>query len=369
MMQVAFRADASYEIGTGHVMRCLTLADKLSQYGVQSHFICRAHEGNLIDLVNKRGYKVSILPKLNPGRDLIVSDLVHGHWLGADWLTDAQQSRSAMVGEFIDWIIVDHYALDYRWESYLRKNCKSMMIIDDLEDRIHTCEVLLDQNQITELHRRYKGRTSIGATHLLGPKYALLHPNYSNLHLKAKPRKSPVKNIFVYYGGVDHHNLTEMTIAAFLKIKSIDLTMDVIVSKTNTHIKSILKSVNQCTKIKIHHSLPTLAEIILKADLAVAAGGSNTWERCCLGLPSLTISVAQNQIKMCNELHKQGLIKHLGFFENISVDSIAEAIKKELNSQALEGWSIHCLDQLDGRGAERVAEVLVKGADYVSTKK
>ena len=132
-MRIAFRTDVSLQIGTGHVMRCLTLADALREQGAQCHFICRAHEGHLIDLIAERGYQVDALPKPDGEMSSTVDDLAHASWLGVEWSTDAQQTQQFFANTKFDWLIVDHYALDHRWESVLRSVCNRIMVIDMLK--------------------------------------------------------------------------------------------------------------------------------------------------------------------------------------------------------------------------------------------
>lgn len=157
-MRMAFRTDASSRIGTGHVMRCLTLADALREQGSECQFVCREHEGHLIGHIRSRGYKAHALPRSSANTSF-ESDLAHASWLDVDWQTDADQTQEALGSEAVDWLIVDHYALDQRWESALRSSCKRIMVIDDLADRQHDCDLLLDQNYGSSAER-YHGLVS-----------------------------------------------------------------------------------------------------------------------------------------------------------------------------------------------------------------
>jgi len=141
--KIAFRVDASLKIGTGHVMRCLTLAEALRDRGCESTFICREHPGNLIDLISERGFTALGLPAVDVAQDLGLELNLppHAAWLGADWRTDATQTRKAIGDVTADWLVIDHYAIDERWERKLRPACRRLMVIDDLADRNHdsTC--------------------------------------------------------------------------------------------------------------------------------------------------------------------------------------------------------------------------------------
>lgn len=148
-MRVAFRVDFSLDIGTGHVMRCLTLAEALRNDGMGSRFLSRRHPGHLIETIRGRGFPVEVLLDLTAAQEAtfpVELRPVHAAWLGTDWASDARQSRAVLAGSAVDWLIVDHYALDARWERGLRGCCRRLMIIDDLADREHDCDLLLDQN-------------------------------------------------------------------------------------------------------------------------------------------------------------------------------------------------------------------------------
>jgi len=142
--EISFRVDASLQIGTGHVMRCLTLADALKAAGASCRFICREHPGHLLGLIRQRGHAAIALPEivvdLSPAAREHPFQPAHADWLGADWPTDAGQTQMALQGLVSDWLIVDHYALDARWESAVKTKYRKLMVIDDLADREHICD-------------------------------------------------------------------------------------------------------------------------------------------------------------------------------------------------------------------------------------
>ena len=195
-MKFIFRTDASLEIGTGHVMRCLTLANKLKDKGGQIQFLCRLHCGNLIEVIQKSGFEVLVLSsksKMVQKSGFTVSQDIsnYAHWLGCSWQTDARQSL-ALIKEYVDWIIVDHYGLDHRWETALRKKCHKIMCIDDLANRIHNCDLLLDQN-LGRTTNDYKSLVPIHSIQILGPHYALLRPEFSKWRNISLERRQDAK--------------------------------------------------------------------------------------------------------------------------------------------------------------------------------
>src|SRR5690554_2348469 len=127
MQSVAFRADASELIGTGHVMRCLTLADVLLSKGTRSVFICREHPGHLGHTIRERGHALCLLPLDDEGR---FSSRGYTAWLGTSQERDAAVCRPLLERLRPDWLVADHYALDHRWESALCDHSRKLLVID-----------------------------------------------------------------------------------------------------------------------------------------------------------------------------------------------------------------------------------------------
>jgi len=204
-LKILIRTDSSVQIGTGHVMRCLTLADELRERGAEIVFVCRDFAGNLC------GYTEG--------------NLKHAAWLGADWQTDARQVEE-IIKDFNthpDWLVVDHYALDERWERYLRSYVKKIMVIDDLADRPHDCDLLLDQNFYENLESRYDGLAPSGCKKLLGPKYALLRPEFREERKNLRKRDGYVKRIMIFFGGSDPTNETTKALEAVRMLNRPDI--------------------------------------------------------------------------------------------------------------------------------------------------
>ena len=198
-VSVVFRVDASLQMGTGHVMRCLTLADALKIKGAVCHFICREQLGDLITRTRERGYQVHTLPVEN----VVVSEVddeetydnnkpAHSHWLGTRWKTDAELTSVILENLRPDWLVVDHYALDAHWESEVRKNCKKLMVIDDLADRMHDCDLLLDQT-FGRIEDTYKPWVPQQCKLLTGSKYSLLRPEFAALRQFSLQRRENPK--------------------------------------------------------------------------------------------------------------------------------------------------------------------------------
>jgi UDP-2,4-diacetamido-2,4,6-trideoxy-beta-L-altropyranose hydrolase len=313
MTEIAFRVDASLEIGMGHVMRCLTLADALHERGASCSFVCRPHHGHLLEKIDQRGHRAVALPELQERTEPMLNCTVHAHWLGADWTTDAQDTQQALIalagGQPVDWLVVDHYALDARWEEALRAQSRRIMVIDDLADRPHACDLLLDQTFGREA-ADYVPLAPEGCTLLCGSQYALLRPEFAALREYSLGRRAqPVlKELLITMGGVDKDNVTGAVLRA-LKSSSLpeDCRVTVVMGQTAPWLKDVQdlsREMPRPTQVLV--GVDNMAQLMADSDLAIGAAGATSWERCCLGLPSIMLVVASNQKKVAKGLEDAG---------------------------------------------------------------
>jgi len=298
--------------------------------------------------------------QLVDARDVPV--LAHADWLESDWQVDAQQTVEALEEVVVDWLVVDHYALDRRWEARLRLNANKIMVIDDLADRAHDCDLLLDQNLVLGSRLRYAALVPSACECMLGPRYALLQPEYAELRPRAGRRDVAVRRILVFFGGSDQHNLTGLVISAFLALQRDSIAMDVVINSQSPHAVAIQELAHRYSYITIHHTLPSLAPLMLKADLAIGAGGVAAWERCCLGLPSLVVATGENQLPSCEALDHAGLIHYLGVKDDLTFDRLCVSMQALLDCADKRRRTFESGPELvDGRGADRVVERLLTG--------
>jgi UDP-2,4-diacetamido-2,4,6-trideoxy-beta-L-altropyranose hydrolase len=304
-MHFAIRVDASNQMGSGHVMRCLTLAEALRADGAQCHFISRAHTGHLLELIRQRGFAVTALPvelPPPPANWQVASkrpkEPVHAPWLGCDWQTDAEQTRAVLAKLQPDWLVVDHYALDQRWETALRPHYQKLMVIDDLADRPHQCDLLLDQN-LGRQPQDYANLVPAQCKVLTGPQYALLRPEFAALRAYSlQRRQQPVlKQVLITMGGVDQSNATGQVLQA---LKGCTLPQDCRISVVMglqapwlQQVRAQAQDMHWPTEVLVNIS--DMAQRMADSDLAIGAAGSTSWERCCLGLPTLMVVLADNQ--------------------------------------------------------------------------
>lgn len=359
-MKVVFRVDASIEIGSGHVIRCLALARPLRELGAEIFFISRDLEGNLHDRISSEGFSLSSLKDpeiLKPSQDQETSAEYAG-WLAVPWQADAAQTINAIGSKDIDWLVVDHYALDKRWEVQLRPYTKKIMVIDDLADRPHDCNLIVDHNFISEFEKRYRNITPDTCICFLGPRYALIDSEYSRRRSSISIRTGPIRQILVSFGGYDPSNLTQMTTEAFIDLRRSDIRLDVVINSKSKHLDTINELIVPHSNITLHKSLPTLASLTASADLVIGAGGVTTWERCCLGAPALVITMAENQIPIARHLDRQKIIRLIGDHKTVSRDDVFGELKKIVQTANIEEWSSKCMSLVDGKGINRVTDLL-----------
>ena len=312
-MQVVFRVDASLEIGTGHVMRCLTLADALALQGARCSFICRAHEGNLCDFIVQRGFRVHQLPVASVGLSSFNAAAMntsrYANWLGGAWHDDAQQICAIVGEDRADWIVVDHYAIDYRWEQRVRSCCGRLMVIDDLTDRRHDCDLLLDQN-LGRAADDYREFLPGGTPALLGPRFALLRPEFAawREYSLARRSKPQFKNLLITMGGVDQGNLTGQILETLKGcLLPSDLTITVVLGLHAPWFESVVEQAAGMPRpTQVLAGAGNMAQLMSESDLAIGAAGATSWERCCLGLPSIMFVLADNQRYVARALKEAG---------------------------------------------------------------
>ena len=358
-MLVMIRTDASQQIGSGHVFRCLTLAETLRESGVTIEFITRNHLGNLNNQIRNRGIKVNLLP------DSIVKSKItlegYEQWLNVTQEEDAEETIRSLAGKKIDWLIIDHYALDYKWEDKLRPYTKKIMVIDDLANRSHDCDLLLDQNYIHDKYR-YNQLTAPDTIKLLGPKYALLRKDFVGNLEKQPNHYHEINRVFLFFGGADPDDLTSTALQVLSQPKLKHLLVDVVIGSSNPHQAKLQNQIKKHSNVKLHIQVDNIAELMTKADIALGAGGSTTWERMAIGLPSIVVTIAENQIAFTKALDKEGYLKWLGNADQIDENTIYNALIDAIeNPHQLLELSHKGKQLVDGRGVQRVSQLLTVG--------
>lgn len=329
-MKVIIRVDASTAIGSGHVMRCLTLASRLKKENNDIYFVMRDLAGNLIELVEKAGFVVFILPCAKKQTDLNGYE----NWLTVKVAADAAETLSVVREKLgtVDRVIVDSYAIDYRWERALREVAKEIMVIDDLANRRHDADILLDQNFYLDKDTRYNGLVPANCKLLLGPENALLREEFYTEKKRLRQRDGSLKNILVFYGGSDLTGETTKAIQALVILREkchADFTVTVVVGLSNARREKIKNLCQKYSYIKYLCQVNNMAELMNKTDLMLGAGGSTTWERLFLKVPALVTAVADNQVQGAIDCASAGIIDYLGLAADVTVDTIITAVKEK----------------------------------------
>lgn len=361
-MRVVFRTDASLAIGSGHVMRCLSLAGTIRRAGAEVSFVCRSLPGNLCDYIADQGYLVYRLPA--SGADIAsgtAGEPVHAAWLAVSWQLDAEQTL-CILPQGVDWLVVDHYALDARWEGLLRQKAKQVMVIDDLADRLHDCDLLLDQNLSADAEDRYDGLLPARCQRLIGPRHALLRPEFAAMHGTGRSRDGQIKRLLIFFGGVDASNETGKALTALAQIPDAGWQVDVVVGATNPHRQELEARCAARAGYTFHCQTPAMPRLMAQADLALGAGGTAQLERCAAGLPSLLLCLADNQLAGCKAMAADGSALYLGpAGENTAAD-LAAALRFCLRSpELLRHVGQQAGRLVDGLGGLRVVTAMGLG--------
>lgn len=304
-----FRADSSVLVGSGHVMRCLTLACALRDAGHDVVFVCRNYPGSLINFIIDKKFDVKVLAFKDNAlyKQQKVSDN-YQEWLWVPEYQDAEEMISEIILlKKIDWVIVDHYALGDFWEKKIRKYTKNLMVIDDLANRIHDCDILLDQNYYSNMKVRYANLVPPYCLQLLGPAYALIRDDFVKFHKNTTRFFFEVKKILLFMGGSDLQNMT-LQILKFLQKNSLlfKYSVNVILGFSNLHRQEIELFCNENKNVILHCMPSNFVDLMISADLVIGAGGSSVYERCIAGIPSLVFSLAKNQSRICTDIAAVG---------------------------------------------------------------
>jgi len=368
MKNVVIRTDASIRIGTGHVMRCLTLAKKLTDAGCNVVFLCKQHNGNLNLFIKEQGFElIALSAPINDTTNQLNDKL----WLGCHFLDDANECLQLILRKTpIDLLIIDHYSIDHRWQNIVKENMnkfglQKLMVIDDLANRKHHCDILLDQT-LGRCEQDYTELVPNKCQLLLGEQFMLLRDEFLQYRTLAKNKRAITSNIhhlLISMGGTDPDNITGQVLDWLIAIKANmqTLTVTVVANQASDFIMNIQRVSDHHNWINLVLSPPSMAKLMLEADIAIGSSGATSWERCCLGLPTLSIISAKNQQKINENLTKQQAIIPLGWSQDVSapkLESVLQQLSRDINLYL--HMTNRCFKACDGLGAKNVAINLLK---------
>jgi UDP-2,4-diacetamido-2,4,6-trideoxy-beta-L-altropyranose hydrolase len=364
-MRIAFRVDASVKIGLGHIMRCLTLADVLTQHGHQCIFIFRDHPGHLGELIANKNFEFYLLPRAGIAAPIDAAGNSYVDWLGVCWEEDARQVVEVLSGLHVDWLIVDHYALDARWEREVSSVVAGVMVIDDLADREHQCDLLLDQN-LGRQESDYDQLVPSDCIRLIGPQYALLRPEFAQLRERSLLRRqaSEIKRMLISLGGVDRSNVTGQVLTSLLEAAlPPSLEIDVVMGASSPHLDSIQRQVAQLPfRATVSVNVSDMAYRMCMADLSIGAAGGTSWERCCLGVPTVLVILADNQVAGARALEQVGAAAVIEALGDVQV-KLPTLMRQLSDPSAIQKMSRCAAAVTMGDGADRVAQVLLEAVE------
>ena len=345
-MEIFIRCNASTEVGTGHFQRCLTLASYLVASGATVSWILNQEAKDLFsnELTGyQTGYVRSSLSELEDAK------------CSARFITENRKSNETIC-------IVDSYTLGKQWEECIKTTGVKLVVIDDLE-RVHTCDLLVDQNYKVNQAQSYPDLPK-QCTKLLGPSYALLNTTYREALKNIKPIETRKPHVLICYGGSDPKRETEKALSALLKTDTLDTKFSIIAGPgypAKESLSALLKSQSGQTidNFTIIDSPNNMAELLAQSSFSIGAGGTMHWERCCLGIPTITTSIAENQIPASEALSKAGAIHYLGSSHTVTEQEILQAyLKLRNNKKELVEMSLHAMKIVDGNGCSRVADAI-----------
>ena len=317
MKTAAFRVDASSEIGTGHVMRCAALAARMISAGVEVAFVSAALPQGLSDWLRKASIQVLDIPMSN------------------EWRDDSLATRDALThfGE-PDLLVVDHYRIEHRWETSMRPYAGRIMVIDDLANRPHDCDLFLDQNLHDDAEGRYRPLLPCHAKTFFGPRYALLRAEFDGFdgNRSRAPRKNHNTRLLVFFGGTDPGNQTLKVIDALRSMQRSDIETTIVLGPAHPDPDGVLARSEGLSHVHVMRSTESISNLMSAADLAIGTCGIAAWERCVMGLPTLVVVTAENQREDAVILDRLGAIRLLGDADDIDASAWAASLTETIDA-------------------------------------
>ena len=339
---IFIRVDSSTKIGYGHLIRCLALADTLKK-SFKINFICTNLNGNLISQICKKNFEVF---RFNTKSQRI------------NVKKDAEKTIS-IIKKYRNkksLLILDSYILSQEWENRVRPYVKRLIVIDDLMDRKHSCDLIIDQNLHTQMNSLYINSVPKNCVKLLGPDYAILRNQFIAQRKYAKIRSLPLKNILVSFGGSDNENHTLHALTSLKKLNS-DVNVNVVTGTANRGKKIIKNFCKKNFNYNYFEQVENMAKLMQVADLCIGSSGTTTWERCCVGLPAIAIVASNDQKDIASAVSKNKCIINLGKIKKSDNVNYVR-LMKNLKNNELQNMSRNCMKLVDGKGAARISKYI-----------
>lgn len=356
-MRVAIRVDLSVTIGLGHAQRCRSLAFALRAGGASVLFVSRPIDLDSAKLLDCANDELRLLNSASSSAELFQEAPRHAAWAGVHWEQDAAETVERVRDWRPDWLIVDHYSFDVRWHEAVRKGlgCR-ILVIDDLADRQLDADILVDHNWSENHRSKYGAYAAHVESMLVGPRYALLGPDY----VSANPYsyRAEVRSIGIFMGGTDAGSLSEMALDACRDVAGFTGSIEIATTSFNSNLLRLRArcAASPATELVIDQA--SLAGFFSRHDLQIGAGGGATWERCCMGAPTVAVIAAENQVPVLRPLHGLGVLIAI---ENLGASILADTVSRLIDdSEVRRTLAAAARGLIDGMGATRVANEILK---------
>lgn len=333
------RADATREMGSGHLVRSSALAQAWRSAGGRAVILARVS---------------AALPASVERAGLERLDVAHSHPHPDDLSGLLALTRAAQDA----WVVCDGYHFDAGYTRSVRERGASVLVVDDIANApVYDADAILNQNLFAE---RLVYNAAAPARMLLGPSYALLRAEFVAVAAGARDRSAPVERLLVTMGGGDPFNQTEKVLRAIARVAP-GLAVRVVVGNSNdegARLEAAARAIDGST-VEFVRNPDNMALLLRWADLAISAGGSTCWELCCLGVPMTLVTFADNQAGITSGLHEAGAAESLGWYERVTETDIAAAIEGLRGDAARRAdMSARAGALVDGKGAARVVSVM-----------
>ncbi len=344
------RADANSEIGIGHVMRCLALAQEWTDKGGKAVFAGNITNEPLIKKLKNCGFEYIPIIKSYPESSSDAVQLI-------------QAAKAAPAGS---WIVLDGYFFDTQYQSLIRSIHPDVMVIDDYHHLdSYDARIILNQNLGSEtIAYKTNGKASV----LSGSRYAMLRKEFRNTSsTSGQVNNYAATKILISMGGADTHNASLSVLKALSSLED-KTQVTLIVGPANPHLNSLEQFSEVSTlKFSIKSNVENMAEIIAENDIFIGAGGSSCWEVCCLAKPLIIITTAENQVRLSHKLAEAEAAIYLGKAENVERNEIQRAVASLISSpEARKKLTDNARTIIDGKGVSRIVETLAANSSYIS---
>ncbi|MBK16592.1 MAG: UDP-2,4-diacetamido-2,4,6-trideoxy-beta-L-altropyranose hydrolase [Prochlorococcus sp. SP3034] len=343
-MSVVFRVDSSNEIGGGHLTRCINIANQLKKKNINSFFILRDLQGADVNSIEYYDHRYKLIKN------------------SIDYIDDAKQTIEIIKEESIkaDSIIVDNYEIDNKWENLLKTKTKKLIVIDDLANKNHNCHILVNQVYDSKPNL-YDGLINNSCQLFLGSKYIFLRPEFNILRKKSNKicDFSKITDIHIFFSSNDKQGLTIKYSVLLLK-NFPELKLHISVGNYFVHLKELKDLALKYKNISWIQNNLNIEEQMAKCQIAIGTPGMTTWERACLGIPSIQLGTKDFQDNVLRKLSSNGICKWLGNEKYISEEFFIKTCKEFFrNKQRLKEMREICLKAIDGKGLERVINLIL----------